>query len=704
MTALIERLGFEVDAIDVFCGYGGSSQGIHASGARVRAAANHSELSIECHSANFPDTDHWQADMVDPVNPMVRNRKGKLVPGKYLDPANLPRARYAWFSPACTHHSPGNAKKIFQGGLQMAMLEDEEWDEQAFVNSERSRVTMSCVLRYVEANRPEIVAVENVVEVTKWGPGRDGSTFRWWCKELTNMGYELQHLFLNSMFFPPCPQSRDRYYCVASRRGNRKPNLDYRPRAFCASDACGGRHVNAVQTFKNPTSVWPLPKWGKLNEQYRYTCPDCRAPVDPASWMALSAIDLTNLGPTLGERVERGKPVAPNTKERVRRAYAKYWNAPPVLLPEAIAAAVAQLHVAHGASVSVGNQGSDRKYDANRSRSVGEPLATLTKRNDQAVATIPLTIKNNGGMDEVGYRGHHAGEPLGAVVASASPQTLAFGALLPIRSGRPRSNAFHEQLATVVGQGSHHALCLLVPNRTNNSGHHASEATAPILTSATQAVVVAAAGNTYERGGYTRARHSTDPLFTQQATAEMASAFMPVLRGDHDQQNHISEQLDTVSAGGTHHALATAMFSKINGGPGDTAWHGIDEPLNTVTSRDTHGLILLPWVDQWRSDPALLTEQLATVTTHLRMSLAAAPQYQGEITDAMLDLVHFRMLEPDPELRRAMAFGDDYILLGNKGEMTAGLGNAVTPPTAAWITERCLATLSDDRERMAPTA
>jgi site-specific DNA-cytosine methylase len=53
----------------------------------------------------------------------------------------------------------------------------------------------------------------------------------------------------------------------------------------------------------------------------------------------------------------------------------------------------------------------------------------------------------------------------------------------------------------------------------------------------------------------------------------------------------------------------------------------------------------------------------------------------------------FRMLEPHPELRRAMAFDDDYILLGNKTEMTAGLGNAVTPPVATWITGRCLDTL-----------
>ena len=32
-----------------------------------------------------------------------------------------------------------------------------------------------------------------------------------------------------------------------------------------------------------------------------------------------------------------------------------------------------------------------------------------------------------------------------------------------------------------------------------------------------------------------------------------------------------------------------------------------------------------------------------------------------------------RMLEPDPELRRAMAFEDDYILLGNKTQSFPGL-------------------------------
>ncbi|MHB8262367.1 MAG: hypothetical protein ACYDGY_01260, partial [Acidimicrobiales bacterium] len=63
------------------------------------------------------------------------------------------------------------------------------------------------------------------------------------------------------------------------------------------------------------------------------------------------------------------------------------------------------------------------------------------------------------------------------------------------------------------------------------------------------------------------------------------------------------------------------------------------------------------------------------------------------ISQEKINNVRFRMLSPDPELRAAMAFDSDYVLLGSKRDMTAGLGNAVTPPVAEWITRQCLATL-----------
>lgn len=306
------------------------------------------------------------------------------------------------------------------------------------------------------------------------------------------------------------------------------------------------------------------------------------------------------------------------------------------------------------------------KYAGNRSRHASEPLATLAQRNTEALALF-VKNTNDSAKNPPPQRGHHVSEPLGAIMA----------------------------------EGAGQSLVAVMPNRTNNVGHHAGGPMPPSMTSSTLGVVVAAAGNTYERNDYTRARHAAESMFTQHTTDAFAVAALPVLRGDHDQQVHPGEPIDTLSAAGTHHSLVTAAFSKINGGPGDTIWHHPIDPLNTVTGRDTHGLVLLPWIDQWRSEPALIHEQLATVTSHMRHSLASIEPFEGEITDDMLMGVRFRMLEPDPELRRAMAFGDDYIILGNKTQKTAGLGNAVTPPVAAWITQQCLATLAGTRQEVA---
>src|SRR5215467_13531499 len=126
MTAInFSKRGATVDAIDFFCGFGGSAQGIRAAGADITAAANHNELSLACHSANFKNVRHYRADLVDPDS------------ADYMDPADLPGARFAWFSPGCKHHSPANAKKLYQRGRQTTFFE-EDFDEVAYANSERS--------------------------------------------------------------------------------------------------------------------------------------------------------------------------------------------------------------------------------------------------------------------------------------------------------------------------------------------------------------------------------------------------------------------------------------------------------------------------------------------------------------------------------------------------------------------------------------
>jgi site-specific DNA-cytosine methylase len=165
---------------------------------------------------------------------------------------------------------------------------------------------------------------------------------------------------------------------------------------------------------------------------------------------------------------------------------------------------------------------------------------------------------------------------------------------------------------------------------------------------------------------------------------------------DNDSVQTVAEPAYTVRAnGGPARLISPALFAKFNGGPSDTAWHAATDPLNTVTPRDTHGFLVLPWVEHFRADPGAVTKQLATLMSQVRQVLDTIRELPlDQITDNDLMNARFRMLEPDPELRRAMAFEDDYILLGNKTQMTSGLGNAVTPPVATWITGRCLATLS----------
>lgn len=563
MTAVLTRRGTEVEAIDLFCGFGGSSQGIHKAGATVRVAANHNPLAIENHAANYPDVDHRRADLSNPDA------------ADYIDPQDLPYARFLWASPSCKHHSPANAQKIYSEGPGASLDTDVE---EAFANSERSRVTMLCPLRYAAKHRPEIVVVENVVECAKWGPGRDGSTFRWWLHEWELLGYEYECLFLNSQFFPPCPQSRDRMYVVIWRKGNTRPDLDYRPVAICTSDRCSGAQIRAVQTWKRRTASWPIERWGKYKAQYTYNCPDCDEVVEPVAFPAASAIDWTRLGPKIGERPGLGmKALADKTVERIRRGMGKFAGGPPIVIP---AKAV---------------WGSDRP--------VNWPLTTQTGQQDKALCTTGIT--------------------------------------LPV------------------------------------------------------------AGNTHERPGQIRSKSLSDTTFTQHTTLAFGfahSPFMTEMRGGGSVlygQHGVSDPLHTVTAGGNHHGIVSpAMFAKFNGGPEDTAWHHMGDTLNTITARDTTGLVVLPWVEQYQSDPVRITEQLATVMTHARLAYAAAPNGELDpVSDEDLLSVHFRMLDPDPELRRAMAFEEDYMLIGNKTEMTAGLGNAVTPVVATWITGQALATL-----------
>ena len=160
----------------------------------------------------------------------------------------------AHFSPSCVHHSQANAHKMYE---RPATLFDhihgtgpEPEASSGYASSERSRVTMSCVIRYADAHRPDLMIVENVVEAAKWGPNRNGDTFRWWLGQLDNLGYRTRPLMLNSAAFG-VPQMRDRMFVICWRKTMRTPDLEHRVEGWCQRCA---PVVEARQVFRHRTT------------------------------------------------------------------------------------------------------------------------------------------------------------------------------------------------------------------------------------------------------------------------------------------------------------------------------------------------------------------------------------------------------------------------------------------------------------------
>ncbi|WP_241236986.1 DNA cytosine methyltransferase [Georgenia faecalis] len=198
-----------------------------------------------------------------------------------------------------------------------------------------------------------------------------------------------------------------------------------------------------------------------------------------------------------------------------------------------------------------------------------------------------------------------------------------------------------------------------------------------------------------------RARSASEPARTQTSRSDTGVGFAPFiaeLRGGGSTARPTADPLATVTASGNHHALISSYYG--NGGTVPAA-----RSLPTVTSREHHALVV-PAGGTWNDDArtsdhvlrALTTreayglvmrnntggaemvtparEPIRTVTTKGHQSLLAADRPTVDIND-----VRFRMLEPH-EIKQAMAFPADYLMVGNRREQVKLSGNAVTPPAA----------------------
>lgn len=117
--------------------------------------------------------------------------------------------------------------------------------------------------------------------------------------------------------------------------------------------------------------------------------------------------------------------------------------------------------------------------------------------------------------------------------------------------------------------------------------------------------------------------------------------------------------------------------------------------IGTLKTNTTHGIVSSKALNGWltyyngtNQASRILSDPVGTLPTHDRVAIAIHPDKE-KLT---LQDVLYRTIRPH-EVKKGMAFDEDYVICGNSGEKVKQLGNAVTPPVMEWIIERVIRTL-----------
>lgn len=272
---------------DLFCGAGGSINGMVEAGFELILGANHSERSIETVSANYRDADFLCTDI------------------NHYDMRRLPRTDVLWASVICTELSPAGGNRKHRGQAQFDLEELGHVPSDAY---ERTRACALDVIRATEVHRYQAVIVENVIEFA-----RDWELYDWWVEGMCKLGYNVQTVNVSAAHVydeanAPAPQWRDRIYIVFTKTGVPLPDLEPRPPAWCTS--CE-KTVSGRQVWKRHDR----PKIGKYGAQYLYRCPKDSTVVEPYVLPALAALDLSDIGERIGDRK---RPLGVKTTARIQ--------------------------------------------------------------------------------------------------------------------------------------------------------------------------------------------------------------------------------------------------------------------------------------------------------------------------------------------------------------------------------------------------
>lgn len=411
----------------LFAGSGGSCTGIEqAIGRHVDIAVNHNDDAISCHRKNHPQTAHYRDDV------------------RLLSPRDLTGGRpvgYFHASPDCTHFS-----QALGGQPRDTEIRALSW----------------VVVRWAGQARPDVITLENVEQIRKWGPliakrdkatgrvikidgtvaargeyvprrmqhlvpdpKRQGKTWERFLAILRAQGYVIEHRLLKAADYG-VPTTRTRLFMVAR---------------------CDGMPIQWPEQTHAKSPAKGLKKWRSAAE-----CIDFSLPTRSI--------------------FSRPKPLADATCRRVAHGMKRFVldNGDPFIVPVTHSGGVRVHDIRDplrtvttaqrgefmvAAPVLVQTSYGERKGQLPRVLDLDQPLGTVVAGGVKHSLVTAFVEQANGGHNTIPAR--DAVDPLSTITTTGSQQRLVTAHLAHLR-GNCDARSLSEPLRTVSAGGQHHGL------------------------------------------------------------------------------------------------------------------------------------------------------------------------------------------------------------------------------------------------------
>lgn len=595
--------------VDIFAGGGGWSTAYEqATGQHVHIAINHNPDALSMHEVNHPQARHYIADVWE------------VCPRQATD--GMP-VGWLHLSPDCTDHSQA------KGGQP---------------RRKNIRALAWVTVRWAGTVTPDIISLENVVQILKWGrliAKRDPATRRV-VKLDGTVAAPGERVPVEQQYLVPDPKQQCKHWhrLVAILRG-----MGYivEWRELNAADYGAGTTRTRLFMMARRDGlpiIWPQATHHKKPAKGQ------------RGWRpAAEGIDWSIEGKTI---FGRKKPLADATMRRIARGMKRYVldSADPFIVPIA-------------------------NWSRDGSHSTRQPISTITAKprgGAHAVVAPALVPATHHGADRV----YDLREPAKTITAAHRGEFMLSAPVL-IQAGygeregqAPRALDLHQPLGTVTAGGIKHAMALGFMVQANGGynatpAHDLRRAASTITNSGSQQQLITAHLTTLRR--HSTGTDASEPLAGIAARGQhhgLVAAHLTAMS-----QNVIGsdmrEPAQTVLAGAARFglvqydlapedeagALQVAAFLMRYYGEGGQ-WGDLREPASTLTTRD----------------------RLALVTVHI----------QG--TPYVIVDIRLRMLTP-AELYDLQGFPPEYIIthghdgrVFTKSQQVHMVGNSVSPPPA----------------------